>query len=252
MKLAGKNAIITGGASGLGLATARHLAAGGAKTALWDLNQEAGAKAAASLGGDAIFSQVDVSDETSVAGGVAEAVDRLGGIHIAVNCAGIGIAAKLLGKEGPVDMKGWSKTIQVNLIGTVNVIRLAGQQMAQNQPDEQGERGVIINTSSIAAFEGQIGQTAYAASKAGIVGITLPAAREFAPLGIRVVTIAPGLFKTPMLPENLQEALCKSVPFPSRLGDPAEFAALAGHIIENSMLNGETIRLDGALRMAAK
>ncbi len=255
MEIKGKTAIITGGASGLGLATARRLSTQGANIALWDLNREAGEKAAGELGGNAVFTPVDVSDEASVAAAVKAAVAKFTTIHVAINCAGIGIPAKLLGKEGPVDMKGWTKTIMVNLIGTVNVIRLAAQQMNLNAPNEDGERGVIVNTASVAAYEGQIGQTAYAASKAGIIGTTLPAAREFAPLGIRVVTIAPGLFETPMLlglPEKVQEALGMSVPFPSRLGRPSEYAGLVAHIIENPMINGETIRLDGALRMAPR
>ncbi len=255
MEIKDKTAILTGGASGLGLATATLLSKRGARVAIWDLNGEAGEKAAETLGENAIFSAVDVSDESSVAEAVKTAVSRFGTIHVAINCAGIGIPAKLLGKEGPVDMKGWTKTIMINLVGTVNVIRLAAQQMAQNEPNPDGERGVVVNTASVAAYEGQIGQTAYAASKAGIIGVTLPAAREFAPLGIRVVTVAPGIFQTPMmagLPENVQEALGKSVPFPSRLGRPAEYANLVAHIVENPMLNGETIRLDGALRMAPR
>ena len=255
MDIAGKKAIVTGGASGLGLATAKHLIAKGAQTAIWDLNQEAGEKAAAELGQGTTFSLVDISDEESVAAAVTKAVDELGGIDIVVNCAGVLFPSKILSKKGPADMGPWAKTIQINLIGTFNVIRLTAAQMSANDPGPGGERGVIINTASVAAYDGQIGQTAYAASKAGLVGLTLPAARELAPLGIRVVTIAPGIFLTPMLmglPENVQEALGKSVPFPSRLGDPSEFAAMAGHIVENAMLNGETIRLDGALRMAPR
>ena len=255
MEMKDKIAVITGGASGLGLATARHLVLHGARVAIWDLNGEAGGKTVDELGENAIFSRVDVSDEESVAKAMKTAVLHFGTIHVAINCAGIGIPAKLLGKEGPVDMKRWTKTIQINLVGTVNVIRLAAEQMNRNDPNPDGERGVIVNTASVAAYEGQIGQTAYAASKAGIIGVTLPAAREFAPLGIRVVTIAPGLFETPMmmgLPEKVQEALGMSVPFPSRLGRPPEYAGLVGHIIENPMINGETIRLDGALRMAPR
>ena len=247
--------LITGGASGLGLATARHLTIHGAKIALWDLNKKAGKNAVESLGENAMFTSVDVRDEASVAEAVKGVLSAFGTIHVAVNCAGIGIPAKLLGKEGPVDMKGWTNTIMVNLVGTVNVIRLTAERMNQNPPNSDGERGVIVNTASVAAYEGQIGQTAYAASKAGIIGLTLPAAREFAPLGIRVVTIAPGLFETPMmtgLPEKVQEALTMTVPFPSRLGRPSEYAGLVGHIIENPMLNGETIRLDGALRVAPR
>jgi NAD(P)-dependent dehydrogenase (short-subunit alcohol dehydrogenase family) len=255
MEIKGKIVVITGGASGLGLATVKRLSSQGSRIAIWDLNREAGEKTVGELGENAIFSPVDVSDETSVAAAMEAVVSKFGTIHAAVNCAGIGIPAKLLGKEGPVDMKGWTKTIMINLVGTVNVIRLAAQQMTQNPPNPDGERGVIINTASVAAYEGQIGQTAYAASKAGIIGVTLPAAREFAPLGIRVVTIAPGLFETPMmmgLPEKVQEALGMSVPFPSRLGRPDEYAGLAEHIIVNPMINGETIRLDGALRMAPR
>jgi len=255
MEIKDKTVVITGGASGLGLATAQELSRQGAKIAIWDLNREAGEATAGEFGDNAIFSPVDVSDEASVAEAVKAVIAKFGTIHVAINCAGIGIPAKLLGKEGPVDMKGWTKTIMINLIGTVNVIRLAAQQMNLNSPNPDGERGVIVNTASVAAYEGQIGQTSYAASKAGIIGVTLPAAREFAPLGIRVVTIAPGLFETPMmmgLPEKVQEALGMSVPFPSRLGRPAEYAGLVAHIIENSMINGETIRLDGALRMAPR
>ena len=255
MVIAGKKAVISGGASGLGLATAEYMVAKGAKTALWDLNQKEGVKSVTKLGEAAIFNHVDVFDEASVAAGVLEVVHKLGGIDIVVNCAGVGTPAKLIGKNGPVDMAIWSQVVQINLMGTVNVMRLAGAQMAGNQPGPDGERGVFINTASVAAFDGQVGHTAYAASKAGLVGLTLPAAREFAQLGIRVVTIAPGLFKTPMfldLPEKVRVGLVEEVPFPARLGDPAEFAAMAGHIIENSMLNGETIRLDGALRMVAK
>jgi 3-hydroxyacyl-CoA dehydrogenase/3-hydroxy-2-methylbutyryl-CoA dehydrogenase len=255
MEIKGKTVVITGGASGLGLATAKNLSQQGAKVAIWDLNREGGENTASELGENAIFNPVDVSDETSVAEALKAVVAKFGTVHAAINCAGIGIPAKLLGKEGPVDMKGWTKTIMINLIGTVNVIRLAAEQMNQNPPNSDGERGVIVNTASVAAYEGQIGQTAYAASKAGIIGVTLPAAREFAPLGIRVVTVAPGLFETPMmmgLPEKVQEALGMSVPFPSRLGRPSEYAGLVAHIIENPMINGETIRLDGALRMAPR
>lgn len=255
MEIRDRTIVITGGASGLGQATAKSLASQGAGIAIWDLNRDAGMEAAEALGENAIFSSVDVSDEASVAEAVEAAVKRFGTIHAAINCAGIGMPAKLLGKEGPVDMKGWTRTININLVGTVNVIRLAAERMNRNEPNSDGERGVIINTASVAAYEGQIGQTAYAASKAGIIGVTLPAAREFAPLGIRVVTIAPGLFETPMmagLPEKVQEALGMSVPFPSRLGRPSEYAGLVAHVIENPMINGETIRLDGALRMAPR
>ena len=255
MQIKDKVAVITGGASGLGRATAELMAAQGAKVALWDMNQAEMEKVAGQIGAETIFSKVDVSDEQSVSQAVRQVVDAFGAIHIAVNCAGIGIPAKLLGKQSPCDMKTWTKVVQVNLFGTVNVMRLAGQQMAQNQCSADGERGVIVNTASAAAYDGQIGQTAYSASKAGLVGLTLPAAREFASLGIRVMTIAPGLFQTPMLmslPEPVLKSLGQSVPFPSRLGYPAEYASLVGQIVENSMLNGETIRLDGAIRMAPK
>jgi 3-hydroxyacyl-CoA dehydrogenase / 3-hydroxy-2-methylbutyryl-CoA dehydrogenase len=255
MQIKDSVAVITGGASGLGEATARHLLAAGGKVALFDLAAERGQALAAEMGQDAIFCQVDVTDEDQVAAAVKQTVESLGAIKVAVNCAGIGVPFKVLGREGPMDMAKWIQTININLIGTMQVIRLATEQMAQNQPDADGECGVVINTASVAAFEGQVGQSAYAASKAGVAGMTLPLAREFAPLGIRFLTIAPGLFSTPMLlalPENVQESLGQSVPFPSRLGRPEEYAMLAGHIIENPMLNGETLRLDGALRMAPR
>lgn len=255
MQIKDSVAVITGGASGLGEATARHLLAAGGKVALFDMAAERGQALAAELGQDAIFCQVDVTDEDQVAAAVKQTVESLGAIKVAVNCAGIGVPFKVLGRDGPMDMAKWIQTININLIGTMQVIRLATEQMAKNQPNADGERGVVINTASVAAFEGQVGQSAYAASKAGVAGMTLPLAREFAPLGIRFLTIAPGLFSTPMLlalPENVQESLGQSVPFPSRLGRPEEYAMLAGHIIENPMLNGETMRLDGALRMAPR
>ncbi|MBU0517041.1 MAG: 3-hydroxyacyl-CoA dehydrogenase [Proteobacteria bacterium] len=248
-------AVITGGASGLGRQTALELAAAGARVALLDMDEERGRAVAGELGDRAIFRRTDVTDEAQVAAAMDEAVRAFDRIDVAVNCAGIGIPAKILGKEGPMDMGPFIKTIQVNVIGTMNVIRLTAARMADNEPNAEGERGVVINTASVAAYEGQIGQTAYASSKAGIIGLTLPAAREFAPLGIRVVTIAPGLFETPMLlglPEKVLASLGASVPFPPRLGRPAEYAMLVGHIIANPMLNGTTIRLDGAIRMAAK
>ncbi len=255
MQIKDSVAVITGGASGLGEATARHLLAAGGKVALFDLDAERGEKLAGELGGNAVFCQVDVTEEEQVAAGVGAAMDAFGSISVAVNCAGVGVPFKVLGKDGPMDMAKWIWTIKINLIGTMQVIRLAAEQMAHNQPNADGERGVVINTASIAAFEGQVGQSAYAASKAGVAGMTLPLAREFASLGIRVLTIAPGLFLTPMLlalPEKVQESLGQSVPFPSRLGKPEEYASLAGEIIENPMLNGETLRLDGALRMAPR
>jgi NAD(P)-dependent dehydrogenase (short-subunit alcohol dehydrogenase family) len=228
---------------------------GGAKAAIFDLAADRGEKLAADLGDHVIFCMTDVTDEKSVHQAMEKTVQAFGAIHIAVNCAGVGTPAKVLGKEGPMDMGQFSRVVEINLMGTMNVIRLAADNMMTNTPNEDGEIGVVINTASAAAFEGQIGQAAYSASKAGVVGMTLPIAREFAEYGIRVLTIAPGLFETPMLaglPENVQEALGKMVPFPRRLGKPDEFAALVRHIVENAMLNGEVIRLDGALRMAAK
>jgi NAD(P)-dependent dehydrogenase (short-subunit alcohol dehydrogenase family) len=220
--------------------------------AIWDTNEEKGAALAEEWGEQAIFVKTDVTDETSVQNAVDAVADRFGAVHVVVNCAGIGIAKKVLGKNGPHDLDSFAKVIQVNLIGTFNVIRLAAAKMIQNEPNADGERGVIINTASVAAFEGQIGQAAYSASKGGIVGMTLPLARELAAHGIRVMTIAPGLFDTPLfasLPEKAREALGAMTPFPSRLGRPDEFALLAQSIVENPMLNGSTIRLDGAIRM---
>jgi NAD(P)-dependent dehydrogenase (short-subunit alcohol dehydrogenase family) len=246
---------VTGGASGLGEATVRHFARLGASVAIWDTNAEKGAALAEELGGQSIFVKTDVTDEKSVQHAVDAVVDRFGELHVVVNCAGIGIAKKVLGKNGPHDLDSFTKVIQVNLIGTFNVIRLAAEKMAQNESNEDGERGVIINTASVAAFEGQIGQAAYSASKGGIVGMTLPLARELAAHGIRVMTIAPGLFDTPLfasLPDKAREALGAMTPFPSRLGRPDEFALLVQSIVENPMLNGSTIRLDGALRMQPK
>jgi len=245
--------LVTGGSSGLGAAVVRRLAAAGANIVIADLNEEAGAALATELGATVRFVQTNVVDEGDVEQAVDTAVSHFGALHGAVNCAGIVIAAKLLSSRGIHALDAFQKVIAVNLNGTFNVIRLAAAQIAAGEPDETGERGVIINTASIAAFDGQIGQAAYAASKGGIVGMTLPVARELARHGIRVVTIAPGIFSTPMmagLPEKARESLGRQVPFPSRLGEPAEFAALAAHIIENQMLNGEVIRLDGAIRMA--
>ena len=255
MDIKDKVAVITGGASGLGAACARTLVAAGARVALLDLNEEKGRELAAELAPAAIFCNTDVADETSVQAAIDATVDAFGALHVAVNCAGIGIAVKVLGKEGPASIGQFNKVIQVNLIGTMNVIRLAAAKMVGNEPNADGEKGVVINTASVAAFDGQIGQAAYSASKGGIVGMTLPIAREFAEYGIRVVTIAPGLFDTPLLaslPEKARVALGQMVPFPKRLGQPAEFAALARHVLENVMLNGEVIRLDGSIRMAAR
>jgi len=255
MKLKDAVAVITGGGSGLGEATARDFVASGAKVVLLDLPNSPGAKLAESLGGAALFAPTDVASEKETADAIASAVDRFGTVHVAVNCAGIGKAQRTISKDGPHSLELFSRVIQVNLIGTFNVIRLAAAQMAKNAPNEDGERGVIINTASIAAYDGQIGQAAYSASKGGVVGMTLPIARDLSSSGIRVCTIAPGTFDTPMLatlPEPARKALGAAIPFPSRLGHPAEYAALARHIVENVMLNGETIRLDGALRMAPR
>jgi NAD(P)-dependent dehydrogenase (short-subunit alcohol dehydrogenase family) len=255
MQISGKSFIVTGGASGLGRAAAEAILAAQGQVVLLDVNPENGQETARALGSHAVFAQADVTSEEQVKAAVDLTVSAFGRLDGVVNAAGIGPAAKVLGRNGPHPLDLFEKTIRVNLIGTFNVIRLAAAVLAQNAPSEAGERGVIINTASIAAFDGQIGQSAYAASKGGIVGLTLPVAREFASLGIRVVTIAPGIFDTPLLaalPEPARVSLGQQVPFPSRLGRPSEYAALARHIIENEMLNGEVIRLDGALRMAPK
>ncbi|MGE0822050.1 MAG: 3-hydroxyacyl-CoA dehydrogenase [Candidatus Binatia bacterium] len=251
MEVKGIGAIITGGGSGLGEATARMFAEKGARVAIFDLAKSNGAKIAQELGG--VFAEADVTNSDQLAGAIDNTASSLGAVHVLVNCAGIGTAGKTLGKgEVPLDLEPFRRTIEINLIGTFNAIRLAAAKMAKNTPNAGGERGVIINTASVAAFEGQIGQAAYSASKGGVVGITLPIARDLASYGIRVCTIAPGIFETPMLmglPEAARQSLGAQVPFPSRLGRPAEYAQLACHIIENAMLNGETIRLDGAIRM---
>jgi NAD(P)-dependent dehydrogenase (short-subunit alcohol dehydrogenase family) len=256
VKIAGCSALVTGGASGLGEATARALAARGARVAILDLPRSRGREVADSLGPTARFLEADVASESEVGTALDRVVEAAGALHAVVNCAGIGTAARTVDKEGaPFPLALFRKTIEVNLIGTFNVIRLAAARMAGNPPDGGGERGVIVNTASIAAFEGQIGQAAYAASKGGVVGLTLPVARDLARLGIRCCTVAPGLFATPMLmglPQPARDALAAGIPFPPRLGDPAEYAALACHIVENPMLNGETIRLDGALRMGPR
>ena len=255
MQLTGSVAVITGGASGLGAATAQLFAAAGAKLALWDRNAEAGHALAAEFGVNGLCIETDVTNSDDVERAVAQVQERFGSIHIVVNCAGIATAERVIGRQGPLPLERFERVIQINLIGTFNVIRLTAALMMQNTPNAEGERGVIINTASVAAFEGQIGQPAYAASKAGVAGMTLPIAREFASQGIRVVAIAPGVFATPMvagLPEPAQQALGAAVPFPRRLGRPDEYAALARHIVENVMLNGETIRLDGALRMGPR
>ncbi|MGO9606017.1 MAG: 3-hydroxyacyl-CoA dehydrogenase [Candidatus Binataceae bacterium] len=250
MNLNNTIALITGGGSGLGEATARESASAGAKIAVLDLPSSPGQKVADSL--DGIFVVADVVSDKEVADAIAKTVAKFGGVHIAINCAGIGRAMRTITKEGPHSLDLFDKVIAVNLSGTFNVIRLAAAQMAKNQPNADGERGVIVNTASVAAFDGQIGQAAYSASKGGVVGMTLPIARDLASVGIRICTIAPGTFETPMLaglPDPARKALAAQIPFPQRLGQPREYAALARHIIENAMLNGETIRLDGALRM---
>lgn len=255
MHISGHTFIVTGGASGLGRAAAEAILASGGNTVLLDVNAETGRAAEQALGAQARFARADVTSEEQVQAAVDLAVSAFGNLYGVVNAAGIGPAAKVLGRNGPHPLDLFEKTVRVNLVGTFNVIRLAAAVMAQNTPLETGERGVIINTASIAAFDGQIGQPAYAASKGGIVGLTLPVAREFAALGIRCVTIAPGIFDTPLLaalPEAARVSLGQQVPFPSRLGRPAEYAALARHVIENEMLNGEVIRIDGALRMAPR
>ena len=252
MKIAGSTTLITGGASGLGRATAELIRTAGGNVVLLDLAKSPGADVAATLGDGAMFAPGDVTSADEVSAALEAAVKRFGGLQGLVNCAGIGTADKTFGKRGSADLAGFTRVIQVNLIGTFNCIRLAAARMAENAPNAEGERGVIVNTASVAAFDGQIGQAAYSASKGGIVGMTLPIARDLAELGIRVCTIAPGLFDTPLLaglPEAARASLGKQVPFPSRLGQPSEYAALAAHIMENAMLNGETIRLDGAIRM---
>ena len=255
MQLKDKVFVVTGGGSGLGAETARGLVAAGAKVLLADVNQAAGEAMAAELGAAAKFVATDVTNEASATQAIQTAISALGGIHGLVNCAGVAPAEKVVGKEGPHRLDSFSKVININLVGTFNMLRLAAAEMQKNEPDANGERGVIINTASVAAYEGQLGQAAYAASKGGIVALTLPVARELARSGIRCLTIAPGIMETPMLlgmPQEVQDSLGKMVPFPSRMGKPAEYAALVRHIAENSYLNGEVIRLDGAIRMGTK
>ncbi|MBC7921371.1 MAG: 3-hydroxyacyl-CoA dehydrogenase [Ferruginibacter sp.] len=247
--------IITGGASGLGLATARMIVDNGGNAVLLDINATAGQQAESRLGKNARFVATDVSQEDSVQNAIAIAQRTFGGLRGAINCAGIGPAERVIGKNGPHSLANFTKTVTVNLIGSFNVIRLVSAVLQTNEPGEGGERGIVISTASVAAFDGQIGQAAYSASKGGLVAMTLPIARELARFGIRVMTIAPGLFETPLLaglPEAARVSLGEQVPFPPRLGQPPEYAALVKHIIENQMLNGEVIRLDGAIRMAAK
>jgi 3-hydroxyacyl-CoA dehydrogenase/3-hydroxy-2-methylbutyryl-CoA dehydrogenase len=255
MQIDGAAALVAGGASGLGAATARALHQAGARVVIADLNAELGEALASELGDMASFAQTDVTDAEAVKAAVEAAAGAEGGLRISVCCAGVGWAGRVSGKQGPHDLDIYSKVIEVNLIGTFNVLRLACEAMNANDPDEGGERGVCINTASIAAFDGQIGQAAYASSKAGVVGLTLPAARDMSSRGVRVATIAPGTFDTPMLaalPQERRDALGAEIPFPSRLGQPDEYASLALEIVRNTMINGETIRLDGALRMPPK
>jgi len=255
MELRNATFLVTGGASGLGAATVRALLRGGARVVVADLKEGEGQSLATELGAGVRFARTDVTDEASARAAVQLAADAFGGLQGLVNCAGIVHGEKVLGREGPSTLAGFRRAVEINLVGTFNLIRLAADVMAKGAPNEEGERGVIVNTASVAAFDGQIGQAAYSASKAGVVGMTLPIARELARFGIRCMTIAPGVLETPMvgqIPPDIAEALGKSVPFPPRLGRPGEFASLVLEIVRNPMLNGEVIRLDGAIRMAPK
>jgi len=255
MQLSNARAVVSGGASGLGLATAQRVIEAGGQVVLLDINDEQGEACAANLGDRALYVNTDVSSEASVQAAIKAAAGFMGGITLAVNCAGIATAGRTLGREGPWPADNFNRVIQVNLVGSYNVTKEAAAVMQLNDPSEDGERGVVISTASIAAFEGQIGQAAYSASKGGVVGMMLPLAREFAQFGIRVNTIAPGIFMTPMMagmPEEVQESLGKQVPFPPRLGRPEEYADTAAWIYGNTMVNGETVRIDGAIRMQPK
>jgi NAD(P)-dependent dehydrogenase (short-subunit alcohol dehydrogenase family) len=255
MRLDGRTILVTGGASGLGGATVDMIVSAGGRAVILDINEPAGLGRAAKHGDGVRFVKSDVTIESDVQRAVDTALSELGGLHGVVNAAGIAPAERVLPKDSIQPLEHFTRTIQINLIGTFNVIRLAAAAMAANTPDQSGERGVIVNTASVAAFDGQIGQAAYSASKGGIVAMTLPIAREFARMGVRVMTIAPGTFDTPLmagLPQSARESLAQQVPFPSRLGRPEEYASLVHHIFENQMLNGEVIRLDGAIRMAPK
>ncbi|MDR3385904.1 MAG: SDR family oxidoreductase [Rudaea sp.] len=255
MQLNQVKAVVTGGVSGLGFAVARHLVAHGAKVALLDINDEKGAAAVAELGAGSSYQRTDVTSEEGVAMALKQAAARMGGLNVAMNCAGILGAGRVLGKEGPMPLKNFQTTVMVNLIGSFNVAKAAAELMQANTPGEDGERGVIVNTASIAAYEGQIGQAAYSASKGGVIGMTLPMAREFARIGVRVMTVAPGVFHTPMvdgMPQAVYDSLCAQVPYPSRLGTPEEFASTVAFILENRYLNGSVIRVDGAIRLAPK
>lgn len=255
MQLDQVKAVVTGGASGLGFAVAKHLVAHGAQVALLDVNDEKGHAAAAGLGASASYFRTDVTDEAGVANTLKAAQERLGGLNTAINCAGILGAGRVLGKEGPMPLKTFATTVMVNLVGSFNVAKAAADLMQHNVAGEDGERGVIVNTASVAAYEGQIGQAAYSASKGGVVAMTLPMAREFSRIGVRVMTIAPGVFHTPMvdgMPEQVYASLCAQVPYPSRLGKPEEYADTVAFILRNRYLNGETIRIDGAIRLQPK
>jgi len=255
MQVQGHTFIVTGGSSGLGAGTAERLLEQGANVVIADVNVEAGQAKADALGDKAIFVQTDVSSAESGQNCVDKAVETFGGLHGVVNCAGILIARKTVGRKGPHDLESFARVINVNLVGTFNMIRLAAAAMAANEPNEEGERGVLINTASVAAYDGQIGQASYSASKGGVVGMTLPIARDLSREGIRCVTIAPGIFETPMvagMPDEVQESLISQIPFPKRLGKPSDYAFLAQHIIENVKLNGEVIRLDGGVRMGPR
>lgn len=253
MDVVGTSAIVTGGASGLGAGTARGLAAAGSKVAIFDMNMDAARQVASEIGGIAI--ECDVSDAGSAEAAVAAARDAHGAAAICVNCAGIATGQRIVGRDGPIDLEDYAKVIRVNLIGTFNILRLAASDMMTREPNADGERGVIVNTASVAGYEGQIGQAAYASSKGGIIGLTLPAAREFARSGIRVLAIAPGLFATPMLlglPQDIQDNLAATLPFPSRFGTPEEYGKLVLHMVDNPILNGEVVRLDSAIRLAPR
>ena len=248
-------AVVTGGVSGLGLAVAKHLLERGAKVALLDINDEKGAVAVAEFGGNATYQRTDVTSEADVIAALKQAAEHMEGLNVALNCAGILGAGRVLGKEGPMPLKNFQTTVMVNLIGSFNVAKAAADLMQHNAPGEDGERGVIVNTASIAAYEGQIGQAAYSASKGGVIGMTLPMAREFARIGVRVMTVAPGVFHTPMvdgMPQAVYDSLCSQVPFPSRLGTAEEFASTVAFILQNRYLNGSVIRVDGAIRLAPK
>jgi len=255
MLIRGKTFVVTGGGSGLGAAVARMLTGEGANVVIADVNADAGTGIVSELGSGAAFIQTDVTQEMDAQAAIDMALDRFGHLHGLVNCAGVAPGEKVLGRDGPHGLDSFARTIAINLVGTFNMTRLAAAAIEKQEPGADGERGIVVSTASVAAFDGQIGQAAYAASKGGVAAMTLPIARELARFGIRVVTIAPGIFQTPMMagmPQEVQDSLGRSVPFPPRLGKPAEFAALVRHICENVMLNGEIIRLDGALRMAPR